>query len=443
MTEEQDQSPSPSAPPTDRMAWMLLVLAGLLLGLLAILFNEFLLGLFLGKDTLSVGVIELVRYSQLWFFIFALLLIIGALAIKGSSRARAFFTGKGRLEAMLAIMAVTLPLLTLELLARPFTPRAEKTWIFMRDDDLGWKLRPNSTDIWGGVRVKINGKGVRGPELDYERSPETYRILYLGDSVTFGFGIEDDLETYPYQVERNLEKTTGLDVETINSGVGGYSPWQEKIFFEKEGIKYQPDLAVIGFYLNDVTEKFKLPQFGGKEGSYQLNRAYASQIDRWLRWSSAWAGIKQLNARMRFGGDIKKSALEIEATNIDKLIREPNDPVIQEAWKITLRNLEKMVESIRSTETDLLLLSLPDKGQIEIPGYGTSPQDILGQFAKDHDIPFLDLLPVMKRATADDPKRLDLCFRDYSHPTALGATVLAPSIAQAIQTHFDLPDKSE
>ena len=98
-------------------------------------------------------------------------------------------------------MAVFLPISILELSLRPFFELKTKTTIFVRDDVLGWRLRPNSNDIWGGVRVKINGKGLRGPELAYSKPPDVLRILYLGDSVTFGYTLNSYTETFPMSLK--------------------------------------------------------------------------------------------------------------------------------------------------------------------------------------------------------------------------------------------------
>ena len=113
---------------------------------------------------------------------------------------------------------------------KPFVkkkPATVATGIFVKDRELGWKLKPNVEDKWGGVKVKINSKGLRGPEINYRKLPHVRRILFLGDSVTFGYLLERDDQTYPSQVARILKKKLLLAVESINAGVGGYSPWQE------------------------------------------------------------------------------------------------------------------------------------------------------------------------------------------------------------------------
>ncbi len=54
-----------------------------------------------------------------------------------------------------------------------------------------------------GVEVKVNSKGLREYEYDYEKPPNTYRILVLGDSITFGWGVAFE-KTYSKILEKKL-----------------------------------------------------------------------------------------------------------------------------------------------------------------------------------------------------------------------------------------------
>ena len=63
--------------------------------------------------------------------------------------------------------------------------------------------------------VSTNAKGFRGPPLEPQKT--SYRVLCLGDSVTFGWGVAED-ESYPAR----LRKSLGLEV--INAGVPAMKP---------------------------------------------------------------------------------------------------------------------------------------------------------------------------------------------------------------------------
>lgn len=70
-----------------------------------------------------------------------------------------------------------------------------------------------------GIFVRVNREGFRGPEIAPSHSKP--RVLTIGDSCTFGTTEES---TYPRAIQRKLHEL-GRDVEVINGGVEGYSPW--------------------------------------------------------------------------------------------------------------------------------------------------------------------------------------------------------------------------
>ncbi len=70
------------------------------------------------------------------------------------------------------------------------------------------------------VEFRINSKGLRGEEIDYLRNP-SHRILCLGDSFTFGFGVEEQ-ESWPARLQQQLTAGSATVVEVINAGVMGW-----------------------------------------------------------------------------------------------------------------------------------------------------------------------------------------------------------------------------
>ena len=113
-----------------------------------------------------------------------------------------------------------------------------------------WAYRPNNAELG------INSMGMRGPDLQLEKRPGVYRIICLGDSVTFGFKIPE-ADSYPRQLERFLnERLPASDpqidaVEVINAGVVGYSSLQGMRYLEGELSELQPDMVLVNFGSND------------------------------------------------------------------------------------------------------------------------------------------------------------------------------------------------
>ena len=121
--------------------------------------------------------------------------------------------------------------------------------VYDPDPVLYWKLRPNQdcfTKI-GRHPVHINSRGTRGPEFQLPKPPGTFRILSLGDSKTFGWGVSE-ADTYSARLERLLQEHAGpgTKIEVINAGCNAWSYPQMRFYFRDIGLQYQPDLILIG-----------------------------------------------------------------------------------------------------------------------------------------------------------------------------------------------------
>ena len=143
------------------------------------------------------------------------------------------------------------------------------------DEKLGWALEPHAS-AWSSatgtpVRYAINGHGLRDDETDYAKPPDAFRVVLLGDSRTFGYGVPIE------QHFSRLLEGYFRGVEVINMGVSGYGVDQELLAFRNEGVKYQPDLVVVYVaHFGDQRHMFKdrwgkpKPQFLLRDGSLTL-----------------------------------------------------------------------------------------------------------------------------------------------------------------------------
>jgi lysophospholipase L1-like esterase len=377
------------------------------------------------------------------------LLYLGiAFVAVGEALARGFLPPLRRLfrrplaaNLLVSVLAVALPLAIAEIVLRPFTldhmhdqTAGQRTNIYIRDAELGWRLRPGTTAPWGGVEVRINGKGLRGPEVPYDRNPLTPRLLYLGDSVTFGYKLPDYAEAYPFMVEQILEREIGADIETVNAAVGGYSPWQELAYLRTEGLKYQPDVVVIGFVLNDVTEKFRLTRFGGEDLGYQLSHSYLS-FDEWLRRNSAvYVALQHLRARLRFGSDVQRGAIDRERANVVDLAKRPNKPSVQHAWSVTLQNLEELISLCRAHEIPVVMVVFPSIFQFDAPAELSAPQSRVSSFCMTNSVPCLDLLPPLAEHLLKERMQPEDLFLDRNHPSAEGNRIVGEMLAAFLRS---------
>ena len=101
------------------------------------------------------------------------------------------------------------------------------------------------------VSIRTNSRGMRADEeFAYEKSPGTKRIVVLGDSFGFGYGVNLE-ETSLSLLEKHLESDDATEIEIINLSVSGFSTAEELIALETEGVRYQPDLVLVYWTLMD------------------------------------------------------------------------------------------------------------------------------------------------------------------------------------------------
>ena len=117
-----------------------------------------------------------------------------------------------------------------------------------KNPKIGHVHRPGKEMELMDVNVSINSDGLRDKEYSREKE-DAYRIIFLGDSLTFGWGVEID-DTFQYILEEELSRSSPTEI--INFGTGNYNTEQEvNLFFEK-GVKYDPDKVVLFYFINDA-----------------------------------------------------------------------------------------------------------------------------------------------------------------------------------------------
>ena len=123
----------------------------------------------------------------------------------------------------------------------PFRPSALK--------DLSHELRPNFETLYKGFDVRINSLGFRGAEWP-AREPGSKRVVFLGDSVTFGNAI-DEPDTFPRLLDEHWQRD-GVKAHALNAGVPGYNAGNVATVLENRIAELAPDLVVYVFVFNDI-----------------------------------------------------------------------------------------------------------------------------------------------------------------------------------------------
>lgn len=153
--------------------------------------------------------------------------------------------------------------LTARLISRPISSPTTSNKVLIHEASqnlsLLYKPIPNAESFVYHVDNKINSQGFRDREFEVEKKNAT-RILFLGDSVVYGYALNLD-QTLPKQVETLFQKKN-KSVEILNFGVSGYETEQEIEFFKENGLRFKPDFVLVGYTLNDSNyASWELDQF--------------------------------------------------------------------------------------------------------------------------------------------------------------------------------------
>jgi len=184
------------------------------------------------------------------------------------------------------------------------TSQTEKANIY------GWAPISNSIEVFINPDTgkksyfKINSHGWKDVEHQFKKPSGVIRLLFLGDSITYGVVGLNDL--YTRKIESLLIKQGFSNVEVISMGVGGWGTDQELEALEAEGLKYEPDFVIYEFSGNDVTDILK-PEEG--PGSSKISSAKVFKY-RLVRGNLAKIKLYPQSERTSLTRQIKKILLK-------------------------------------------------------------------------------------------------------------------------------------
>lgn len=123
----------------------------------------------------------------------------------------------------------------------------------MYDGKCYWRMAPRQImhfkDVYGKpVTITINSIGSRGQEFSIEKPAGEKRIICVGDSYTYGWGV-DDSNTYPAHLQKLMEKDH-LNVRVINFGCNGHTILHELNLIKNYGLKFKPDYIIVATSLD-------------------------------------------------------------------------------------------------------------------------------------------------------------------------------------------------
>ncbi len=242
--------------------------------------------------------------------------------------------------------------------------------------------------------MTINSKGFRGKSIEYARDQNhnRQRMLVLGDSYVWGYGVNDS-EIFTERLGEAMPK-----VEIVNAGVSGYSTDQELLLYRNECHKYNPDLVIIVVSENDalgnlIKEQYVIywkPAFQLKDGTLTLIQPPVARSPSWKRVIAQYAMRSYLLTavnRYMYSKTIEKieaPSSQIYAVETDSRVNQINGKFpVTRGEEITSRLLIELRREISARQSGGKLLVVFTEDM-------TRSQE-MAEYLKGFDISCLDL----------------------------------------------------
>lgn len=313
--------------------------------------------------------------------------------------------------------------------------------------------------------ILINGQGFRrSSEVSKSKSPDTYRIFFLGGSAAHGISSAPPYplvhiymnETVDYYLEQKLKAAhPDKKIEVINAAVTGYQVFQHTAYILSELLDYQPDMVVFMDGAND--HYFNNPEFdymGSNRYQFWKPRLQQPTLGGWFTYGWLW-----LSKYSGFARGVYSWKLNDDASSYDKLLVKSGNVYANDSALIKAHALTAQKDFLRAVETNLLILKanhietvvslqpmlvLRNKNllspieskflhkdlntQVLYPYVKKYLTDLTGKYS----VSFVDLNPAFNR---ENFKQKQL-FIDYCHLSPLGGELIAQSLFPTIDSIF-------
>ena len=340
---------------------------------------------------------------------------------------------------LLLLGSIFLCLLAFEAFLRVWDPPIAKPGMYQihrPSPVFNWELVPGASGFGrAGTYIHINADGFRDSEHSLHKDAGVFRIMVIGDSFTFGQGVNLE-DTYSKYLER-LINNKGMTSEVINCGVIGYGMWQYLEVLKRKVIPYKPDLVILGIFIDDITTSFSpYKNLKNRPGTNPFAKDASGLMNRSYLWNffENWNTIFETKYRYRRGYQYLKGIAE------RKKATGPAHPettwhqimygkLPKQTYLDFAQTLDEFIQTCRTANIQPLIALIPDAAQLDEP-----ERQAVNRFVKDTcreiGVPLVDVTERFEKET--DPRTLYL-FPFDAHTSAKGHRLIAESVLEKIQ----------
>ena len=284
----------------------------------------------------------------------------------------------------------------------------EPFWVV--DPDLKTYSMPHNEENTS-FEVSTNSDGLRS-SIEVTDAKKTLRIMTLGCSTTFGWGVADS-ETYPARLQHYLTEAGYGNVEVVNAGQPGYTSFQGDWLWDALLDDYKPDVVLVGYIVQDAR----------KAAYSDKSQAILQGDNRFLKDNFLYRSKGYL--ALRYGmGKVQIQAKERSSQDEGGAFRVPPEDYVS--------NLRSLVAKIQRSGSKPILFGYP----LERTGYTEQHRLILSIAAQELKVGHFDPQDQMEIAASES--RLYFA-RDKGHANAAGNDQIARWVFEYLKSSQYLP----
>lgn len=314
---------------------------------------------------------------------------------------------------------------------------------FIYDSKLGWRWNPGYTAIAESKEgyeyvLHISEQGLRDRVYEIPKPDGVTRILVLGDSVAAAQGVDIE-RSFVRELERSLAEDYP-DVQVVNAGTSAYTTVQEHLWLQEYGMRFEPDLVILAYVMNDP-DSFETPPtpFVKLYNTLQENSAaygwyISNKIDREAEHERTAPDGKYRDvdnyASFAWKDDPEELAELFELAAGNWSIAWQTDLL-----EANIADLDALQRFVSSQGIPFLFVIIPPHPQVAAlnppPGFDMDkPQRILTEWAETQGVWTVDLLPAFRAHPADD------LFHDHVHLSEEGHNLVAAVLADEVTREY-------
>lgn len=276
------------------------------------------------------------------------------------------------------------------------------------------------------VNIRTDSYGFRGAELPKVKDTNTVRILVLGDSITQGGYIKEE-DVYVAKIGEYLRKNTNIGnkkIEVVNGGIGDIGTKEEVDYLEDTGLKIQPDIVIIGFYLNDSRLPWGFPGEIGRPNWFRRNSVLIDTIYKQFKLNRfiKEKGIDRMNWSNYTYMDWKKDPDAFKRF-ASLAYTDWGASWEKNSWKTIDAEFQRLKKLSEKNNFKVVIAVLPVVYQVNADFVEDYPQRMAKEEAEKFDFKYVDLLPVLRKN-----RDKDLYF-DWCHPKEIGNDIIGHEIS--------------